>query len=83
MCAIFILQFFVTNGLEHGFVVFVHEDDHALAGLLVGAADDSLETQFGVDFAGDSSVDVFPLAEGIVQYVDKAILLVVFTCVQI
>lgn len=81
--AIFILQFFVTNGLEHGFVVFVHEDDHALAGLLVGAADDSLETQFGVDFAGDSSVDVFPLAEGIVQYVDKAILLVVFTCVQI
>ena len=81
--AIFILQFFVTNGLEHGFVVFVHEDDHALAGLLVGAADDSLETQFGVDFAGDGSVDVFPLAESIVQYVDKTVLLIVFTRVQI
>ena len=81
--AIFILQLFVTNGLEHGFVVFVHENDHALAGLLVGAADDSLETQFGVDFAGDSSVDAFPLAEGIVQYIDKAVLFIVFACVQI
>ena len=81
--AVFVLQFFVTNGLEHGFVVFFYEDDHALAGLLVGAADDSLEAQFGVDFAGDSSVDAFPLAEGIVQYVDKTVLLIVFTRVQI
>ena len=58
--AVFVLQFFVTMVLDHGIVVFFYEDGHALDGLLVVAADDSLEAQFGVDFGGDGSVYVLP-----------------------
>ena len=42
--AVLLLQFFIAYGLQQWFIVFIHEDDHALTCLLVSALYYSLET---------------------------------------
>jgi hypothetical protein len=36
---------FIVDGLQQGLIIFIHQNDHGLARLLVGTPDDALESQ--------------------------------------
>ena len=60
--AVLVLQGFVPNSLEHGFVVFINENYHPAAGLLAGTADNALETERETRFTFTRAISAFPSA---------------------
>ena len=58
--AVFVLQGFIADGLEHGFVVFINENYHPAACLLACTADDALKTKRKTCFAFPCAVSAFP-----------------------
>ena len=58
--AVFVLQGFIADGLEHGLVVFVDENHHPAACLLAGTADDALETKGKTCLTFPCAVLAFP-----------------------
>ena len=59
--AVFILQSFVADSLQHGLVVFVNEDHYPASGLFAGTADNALETPGYTDFSGRGAIKSFPI----------------------
>ncbi len=65
--AVLVLQSLVADGLQHGFVVFVHEDDHTMSRLLACTTDDASKTQRERYFRRLRTVKFLPLCQRVVE----------------
>ena len=81
--AVFILQSFVADSLQHGLVVFINEDHHPASGLFAGTADNALETEREACLTFTCAISVFPGAQVIIQNAGQRFGSIVFLCVQI
>ena len=81
--AVFILQSFVADSLQHGLVVFVNEDHHPASGLFAGTADNALKTEREACLTFTCAISVFPGAQIIIQNAGQRFGSIVFLCVQI
>ena len=81
--AVFILQSFVADSLQHGLVVFINEDHHPASGLFAGTADNALETPGYTDFSGRGAIKSFPILYVLFQNIGQRFGSIIFLCVQI
>ena len=81
--AVFLLQGLVADGLEQGLVVLVHEDDHAVSGLLVRSSDDACKAQGQRGLRRVAAVQLFPDAKSIVEYVVEILRFIVSFNIQV
>ena len=58
--AVFVLQGFISDGLQHGLVVLIDENHHPTACLLACTADDTLKTKGQTCFTFPCTVSAFP-----------------------
>ena len=65
------LKFFVSDGLQHGLVVFVYQDDHALSGLFAGTFDDAGKAQGGGTFGRIGTIELFQAANDFSSMLSK------------
>ena len=78
-----ILQRFVANGLQQWLVILIHEDDHALAGLLKCVFDDMQESLFIRSISVFIAIAFLPLLQMAVQLGTQRRLVLVFAAVQV
>ena len=81
--AVLVLQGFVADGLQHGFVVFIDENHHPAACLLACAADNTLKTPGHPNLSRGSSIERFPVSHVLFQHIGQRLWRIVFLRIQI
>ena len=76
-------QRFVADSLEHGLIIFVHQHHHFPSCLLCRTADDAVEAAGYSDFTLRGTVEAFPIAQVLFQYVGQCFGCIISLCVQI
>ena len=62
-----LLQFLISNSLQHRFVVFVDKDGNAVACLFMSPADDTLKAQGRPYFRRFAAIHLFPPGQGRIE----------------
>ena len=78
-----ILQGMVANGLQHGLVVLIDQDDHLLPRLFEGFVNDMQETFLGGAIFELVAVEFLPLFQVPVQLLFERRLVLVFTAIEV
>ncbi len=81
--AVLVLQSLVADGLQHGFVVFVHEDDHTMSRLGIRLLDDISKPLLKNAIFLRVTVDDLPFLQIFVQYTSQCFGILVVTGVQV
>ena len=78
-----LLQFFVPDSLQHGFVILIHEDNYALSRLLTGSLNDAGKTQGEGSLGRSGAIQTFPIGQIIIQDFLQALQIVILLYVEV